>query len=203
MDFSRVNFQASRPLLREITADKLNTILTEIRRNKPKGERGISVRQDGNGTYIGLAANAGAGNITPTTTHPFKISSVKNEDDEYVVTVRPGTINNVIPTNWDIEETIIEDELNYVVLQVEATANKIISCTIALEQSPPTAEPDPIKWGLPEEFDVLLGFVRNSQVWQIINTNLSFNAAKRITTDREGPQIGELPYDNWYVWQKQ
>jgi hypothetical protein len=56
-DFAQIRFQPNRPLLRELSADRLNTILQEIKRNKPKGERGITVRQDGTGTYIGLAAS--------------------------------------------------------------------------------------------------------------------------------------------------
>jgi hypothetical protein len=52
-DFNAIRFLSGRPLLKELGADRLNTILTEIKRNKPKGERGITVRQDGTGTYIG------------------------------------------------------------------------------------------------------------------------------------------------------
>ena len=56
-DFSSISFQSNRPLLKEVTADRLNAILQEIRRVRPKGEKGISVRQTGDGTYVGLAAN--------------------------------------------------------------------------------------------------------------------------------------------------
>jgi hypothetical protein len=95
-DFAQIRFQPNRPLLRELSADRLNTILQEIKRNKPKGERGITVRQDGTGTYIGLAASLprGGGTSTPTT-RPFELSIVdvsETETPEWKVRVLPSTL---------------------------------------------------------------------------------------------------------------
>jgi hypothetical protein len=50
---------------------------------------------------------------------------------------------------------------------------------------------------------VLIGLVLGPQVWQVVYDNLSYAGVKRITTDRESPEVGQLPYDNWYVWQLQ
>jgi hypothetical protein len=93
-DFAAIRFQPQRPLLRELSADRLNTILQEIKRNKPKGERGITVRQSGDGTYIGLAAAFQRG--TPTlATRPFQLSIVnvsQTEEPEWKVRVLPSTL---------------------------------------------------------------------------------------------------------------
>ena len=77
-DFNSIFFQAERPLLKEITSNRLNTILQEIRRNKPKGERGITVRHSGDGTYIGLAASLPRGSFQAD--HPFKVVFKKIND---------------------------------------------------------------------------------------------------------------------------
>jgi hypothetical protein len=82
-DFAQIRFQPNRPLLRELSADRLNTILQEIKRNKPKGERGITVRQDGTGTYIGLAASLPRGGGTSTAPHPFRVITRNIEDQWY------------------------------------------------------------------------------------------------------------------------
>jgi hypothetical protein len=208
-DFAQIRFLPNRPLLRELSADRLNTILQEIKRNKPKGERGITVRQDGTGTYIGLAASLprGGGTSTPTT-HPFQIFSRQDpesdpENPTYLVTVRPGTLNGVLASNWTDEEECGEDELGYVVLTVTTTSNGIVSTELSFDSSPPTAEQSPVKWGLPTSFKVLIGLVRGPQVWQVVYDNLSYAGVKRITTDRATPAIGQLPYDNWYIWQLQ
>jgi hypothetical protein len=207
-DFAQIRFLPNRPLLRELSADRLNTILQEIKRNKPKGERGITVRQDGAGTYIGLAASLPRGGASTTAAHPFQIFSTQDPDSDpenptYLVTVRPGTVNGVLATNWDIEETCGEEELGYVVLTVTCSSNAVVSSVLSFDALAPSTEQSPVKWGLPTEFKVLIGLVRGPQVWQVVTNNLSYSGSKRITTDRSSPSLGQLPYDNWYIWQLQ
>jgi hypothetical protein len=94
-DFNAIRFQPSRPLLKEVSAERLNAILTEIKRNKPVGERGITVRQSGDRTYIGLAAKMTGGTSTPATTRPFQLSTVNegtSEDPDWKVRVLPSTL---------------------------------------------------------------------------------------------------------------
>lgn len=74
MQFDALRFQPNRPLLKEITAERLNAVLVEIKKNRPKGERGITVRQSGDATFIGLAANFD-GKAT-TTIRPFELQVV-------------------------------------------------------------------------------------------------------------------------------
>jgi hypothetical protein len=202
-DFAAIRFQPSRPLLRELSADRLNSILAEIKRNKPLPGRGVTVRQTGQGTAIDLAASIPRGTSTQAEPHPFQISSRQDPENEnqYLVTVRPGTLNNVLASNWNAEETAGKEDLRYVVLTANASTNSIVSTALSLDSSPPTSEQSPVKWGLPTEFKVLIGLVRGPQVWQVVFDNLSYAGAKRITTDRSSPAVGELPYDNWYIWQ--
>ncbi len=95
-DFAAIRFQPSRPLLRELSADRLNSILAEIRRNKPLPGRGITVRQTGQGTAIDLAASVPRGGGTSTTTaRPFQLSVVdvsETETPEWKVRVLPSTL---------------------------------------------------------------------------------------------------------------
>jgi hypothetical protein len=79
-DFASIRFQPSRPLLRELSADRLNSILTEIKQNKPKGERGITVRQTGEGTYIGLATSLSKSSTSTAIDHPFFVHVRKAAD---------------------------------------------------------------------------------------------------------------------------
>jgi hypothetical protein len=211
-DFAQIRFLPNRPLLRELSADRLNTILQEIKRNKPKGERGITVRQDGTGTYIGLAASLPRGGTsTPATeTHPFQITSRQDpdsdpEDPTYLVTIRPGTINALLPT--DIfdgtalnEFSLAADTLSYVVLSATSDGEQITSATVSLESSPPTAQ-TPAVFGLPASADFLLGAVFNTSVYQVISTNLSLTGKQQYIASKDAPaEPGELPYEIYYVW---
>jgi hypothetical protein len=136
------------------------------------------------------------GGGTVSTDHPFKISFTAPN----AITVNAGTINNVVAGNWD--ELFSFSQTIYVVLTVNAVSNRIVSSVLGVQDSPPAGEESPVKWGTPSQFKVLLGIVINNKIFQIVFNNLSYNALKRITTDRQNPQAGLLPYDNWYTWVK-
>ena len=94
-DFAAIRFQPSRPLLRELSADRLNSILAEIRRNKPLPGRGITVRQTGQGTAIDLAASIPRGAGGSNQIRPFQLAVVnvsETEEPEYKIRVYPSTL---------------------------------------------------------------------------------------------------------------
>jgi hypothetical protein len=125
-DFAQIRFLPNRPLLRELSADRLNTILQEIKRNKPKGERGITVRQDGNQTWIGLAAPTPR---IPQPTHPFQLTQVSGENPDAVYArVRYGTVNGERP-----EGMSVADEPPYVIELTVNTGYIFLGATIAEE----------------------------------------------------------------------
>ena len=207
-DFSSIRFQPQRPLLRELSADRLNSILAEIKRNKPKGERGITVRQDGNQTWIGLAASLPRG-TQATETHPFQITSFADpesdpESPSYLVTVRPGTINGLLPTNvldGDALEqfALPNDSLRYVVLNCVAANNTLTSCSVSLETDAPEQQ-TPLAFALPASYSVLLGIVRNSNIYQIANNNITVGAKQAWIVNRDDAPPGALPYEVYLMW---
>jgi hypothetical protein len=109
----------------------------------------------------------------------------------------------VLASTWNAELTVPAASLRYIVLTASANNNAIVSTSMSADSSPPSGEQSPQKWALPTSFKVILGLVLGPQVWQVVYDNLSYTSAKRITTDRANPAIGQLPYDNWYIWQLQ
>ena len=210
-DFAAIRFQPSRPLLRELSADRLNSILTEIKRNKPKGERGITVRQDGNQTWIGLAASLPrGGSSTPAETHPFQITSFADpesspESPSYLVTVRPGTLNTLLPTNtFDdgglTKFALTKDTMKNVVLTAQSDGQQFVSCALSLDSTAPDAQ-EPALFELPSTVKFLIGVVYNSSAYQIVRDNIAVTGKVQLTTDKAAPaQPGQLPYDIFYVW---
>jgi hypothetical protein len=207
-DFAAIRFQPQRPLLRELSADRLNTILKEIRQNRPRGGGGITVRQSGAGTFISLAAEAtgGRGGSSPTT-HPIQISSRQDPDNEnqYLVTVRPGTINTLLPSGildggGLAESTIPKDQLRYVVLDASSDGQQITAASVSPESSAPSAQTPEI-FGLPSSAKFLLGVVYNSNVFQVQFTNLVVTGKQQFIASKSSPAAaGELPYEIYYVW---
>jgi len=206
-DFAQIRFLPNRPLLRELSADRLNTILQEIKRNKPKGERGITVRQDGTGTYIGLAASLPRGIGGGTTVHPFQISSstAPESENQYVVTVRPGTLNNLMPTNLFEENALRQfpipsNELNYVILTGQTNASdQFVSCALSVSETPPSAQ-EPTMFSLPVEAEFLLGVVYNGTAYNTITDSLLVSGVQQFTEQKTNPAAGALPYNIYYVW---
>jgi len=210
-DFAQIRFQPNRPLLRELSADRLNTILQEIKRNKPKGEKGITVRQDGTGTYIGLAASLPRGGTSaPATTHPFQIISSQDPDSDpespsYLVTVRPGSLNALLPTNLFDDSVLSElslpaDTLQHVILTGESDGQQFLSCELSLQSQAPTPQ-EPVAFGLPQTVQFLLGVVYNSFVYQLISDNITVAGKQQYVVEKEQPlDVGELPYSVYFVW---
>lgn len=201
-DFNAIRFQPSRPLLREVTADRLNTICAEIRRNRPKGERGITVRQAGDATYIGLASSTGKGGAA-IESRPFQIEITSPEEDEYQATIRPGTINSILPSGilngTQLQTHDVSGGLKYIVLEAQTDGSKIVSASISVEGS--AAEPQtPIPFGLPATAQFLVGIVYQSSVYQVLYENLTVSGKQQYIAQNPSSQPGQLPYTVYYVW---
>jgi hypothetical protein len=203
-DFAQIRFLPNRPLLRELSADRLNTILQEIKRNKPKGEHGITVRQDGTGTHIGLATNFRQ--TKEATSHPFKITSRPNPEAEgsFLVTVQPGTINGILPGNCfsgaNLTETSIPgSSLQNVVLRATGDGTKLVSCQLEASGSAPDPQA-PAIYTLPSELEVLLGVVYNAKVYQVVYNNLSYTGKEVLRTAKTSPNPGEVAFNIYYAW---
>jgi len=205
-DFAAIRFQPQRPLLRELSADRLNTILQEIRRNKPKGERGISVRQDGNGTWIGLAASLprGGGSSTPSTRQPWDLIArpdpeSASENPPYLVRVQPGTLSEFLAVNWDEEFTIAATATRYAVAEVTTDGKAITQVEIKMESSPPASQ-QPTLFALASPIQILFGIFSQGAVFRTIaEGNISVEPKIWFQEARTNVQPGESLFNLYYV----
>jgi len=201
-DFAAIRFQPQRPLLRELSADRLNTLLREIRRNKPKGERGITVRQSGDGTYIGLAAALPAGKGgAPAPRQPWDLISRQDPENEdiYLVRVQPGTLNNILPSNWDEQFTANKDTTYFAFAQVATDGLAITGVTIQFDTTPPSLQ-SPEKYGIAGSVDILFGVFRNGGNRVIGNGNIAVNPDRWLLASADPAAApGESPYDIYYL----
>ena len=173
-DFAAIRFQPSRPLLRELSADRLNSILAEIKRNKPLPGRGVTVRQTGQGTAIDLAASIPRGGSAPATPQPWdliaRVDPDANPEDEnppYLVKVRPGTLNGILPTNWDEEFECAGTGLYYAKAIIATDGQAITGVEIAIDDTAPT-EQEPQEFAIATEIEYLFGLFAEGQVYRVI-----------------------------------
>lgn len=196
MQFDAIRFQPSRPLLKEVSADRLNAIVAEIKKNRIKGERGISVRHSGDATFVGLSADLKT--ALTETLHPFKINSLA-DGDNFTVTVEPGVINNILPSNVFnggvglTEFSVPADSLRYVCLAAQSSDGVISSCTLSVDSAIPPQQ-TALANALPASFKVLLGVVYNGTVKQVATNNLRAYGTILFNT-YNGTQNRD-----WYVW---
>jgi hypothetical protein len=189
--------------LRELSADRLNTILTEIRRNKPKGERGITVRQSGDGTYIGLAASPGKGGPA-LTRQPWDLIAAPDPDSTaenppYKIRVQPGTLNGILPSNWDEEFTAQPTGLHYAKAVIATDGEAITGVTIEINTTPPSDQA-PVEFGIESSIDYLFGLFAEGAVYRVVGSgHITLAPAQWLVTSASpAAQPGEIPYDIYY-----
>jgi hypothetical protein len=203
--FDSIRFLSGRPLLRELSADRLNTILQEIRRNKPKGERGITVRQDGTGTYIGLASALPRGGAAATTRLPWDLIArpdpeSTSETPPYLVTVQPGMLSGFLAVNWDDEFTCNATGLYYAKAVVSTDGSAITQVEIQIDTNAPVQQ-SPELWAVPATVEYLFGMFTEGTIYRTIGpSHIEISPKVWITTEKAAlPAPGELPYDYYYV----
>jgi len=209
-DFASIRFQPQRPLLRELSADRLNTILQEIRRNKPKGERGITVRQDGNGTYIGLAAalpRGGGGSAAPSTAQPWDLMVTIDSESEadpkpWLVSVRPGTLNGILPSNYTSQTTVSgsNTNLHYAKAVVATDGQAITGVTIEIDENAPPLQ-TPQAFGISNPVKYLFGLFLAGTVYRVIGDgHITISPKLWLTTERQTvPAAGDLPFRQFFT----
>ncbi len=114
--------------------------------------------------------------------------------------MRPGTINSVIPSNYLSIPDFADTGTFYFVLSVTALNGQVVSCTVALSGSPPAGIP--VTAGAPPtSFDFLIGVVQDG-VWFRSAPSGSFTATPvdAFHAAIVAPAPGTLPYDIYYTW---
>jgi hypothetical protein len=206
-DFGSIRFLADRPLLSEISADRFNSILTEIKRNKPLPGRGITLRQEGNGVRVDLAASISGSSSTPATTQPWDLvaqvdpdAAPENPNPPYLVRVRPGTLNGILPTNWDIEEEVAGTGLIYAKAVIATDGEAITGVTIEIDANPPAVQ-QPVEFGVSNPVEYLFGLFLEGSVYRVIGAgHITISPKLWLTTEKQTlPAPGELPFLQYFT----
>jgi hypothetical protein len=202
-------FQSGRPLLSEITADKLNRILAEIKRNRPVVAAPLSARVTGDGTHISIKQASGGGTSTPTTRQPWDLiaqvdpdANPEDANPPYLVRVQPGTLNGILPSNWDEEFECAGTGLHYAKAVITTDGEAITGVTIAIDTTEPAAQ-EPQEFGIAAEVEHLFGLFAEGAVYRVIGAgHITMSPEQWLIKDKDtaaGP--GQFPYDIFYLLQ--
>lgn len=132
---------------------------------------------------------------------PFDVTFVSvGELGDLTASVVPGTVNNILGTNWATPFTISSTGTYYLVTAVVTADAQVTSHTLAMDGSAPSTFP--VNMGLPPtSFDVLIGIVIDGTWYRTIGPgSISAQSLEAYRTSKAAPAPGTLPYDIWYTW---
>ena len=199
-------FSPGRPLLSEVTADKLNAILAEIKRNRPVVAYPLTARVGGDGTFISLGKLPQGGSSTPATIQPWDLQARVDPDADpedttppYLVRVRPGTLNGILPTNWDIEEQCAGTGLFYAKAVIATDGEAITGVSIVINGTAPAVQ-QPVEFGIQNPVEYLFGLFSEGQVYRVISAgHITLTTEVWLVKDKaSAADPGQFPYDVLY-----
>jgi hypothetical protein len=200
-------FSSGRPLLSEVTADKLNAILAEIKRNRPVVFAPLTSSVTGDGTYISMSKLPQGGSSTPATIQPWDLQARVDPDADpedatppYLVRVRPGTANGILPTNWDEEFEYPGTGLFYAKAVLATDGETITGVTIVINGTAPTVQ-QPVEFGIQNPVEYLFGLFLEGSVYRVIGAgHITISPKLWLTTEKPTlPAPGELPFLQYFT----
>lgn len=199
-------FRPRQPLDRQLSSDTLNRILRELESLRITRVVNGTFKKLPGGTEIVVAPQRGGGGTT-STPQPWDLiarvdpdADPDNEDPPYLVKVRPGTINGILPTNWDEEFTCAGTGLHYAKAVIATDGQAITGVEIAIDDTAP-AEQEPQEFAIATEIEYLFGLFAEGQVYRVIGTgSIALEPRQWLVASAEpAASPGESPYDIYYV----
>jgi hypothetical protein len=195
-------FQSGRPLLSEITADKLNRILAELKRNRPVVSAPLTARITGDGTYISIKSSSPSGaarEIQPWDLIAFPDPESESENPPYKIRVQPGTLNGILAVNWDEEFTAQSTGLYYAKAVITTDGEAITSVNIDIDTQPPIGQ-DPQEFAIAETVEFVFGLFAGGAAYRTIGPGSITLLPRQWFVVQSDPAAapGELPYDIYY-----
>ena len=196
------DFEKGRPFVEQIKADKLNAILRELESLRITQVLGGSFKKLPGGTQI--IVNPSKAASTPTTAQPWDLVAVKDPENEgeYKVTVVPGTLNGILPSNWDINENVTSTELHYAKAIMATDGQSITGVTIEIDTTAPTVQV-PQTFAVQTSVEYLFGLFFDGQTYRAIPSgHIELLPAQWLVKNKATPAAaGALPYDIFYLLQ--
>ncbi len=156
---------------------------------------------------VDLAASVFGGSSTPATTQPWDLVARVDPDaapedatPPYLVRVRPGTANGILPSNWDEEFEYPGTGLWYAKAVLATDGEAITGVTIEIDATPPTVQ-EPVEFGIAASVEYLFGLFSEGSVYRVIGAGQIVLPTRTwlVTSANPVAAPGESPYDIYYL----
>ena len=196
-------FQPRQPLDRQLGASTLNAILRELESLRITRVVNGTFRKLPGGTEITVAPQRGGGS-TPSTRQPWDLIARLDpestaENPPYLVTVQPGTLNGILPSNWDTEFTAQPTGLYYAKAVITTDGQAVTGVTIEFDTTAPSTQA-PQEFAIETEIKFLFGLFAEGAVYRVIGPgDIRLRSVPwLVTSPLSARGFGELPYDVYY-----
>ena len=176
-----------------VDTDKANELIDTINAiTNSKGAAGIQVRADQSGALTIFPSGASG---VSATYHPFEIVGITESD----ISINSGTINNelVVPVGGISHDAVTS--LQYLVIDVNASATGINSAEYKVLGSPPDSY-EFKENAIPPRIEILIAVIKNLDWEQVVSTNLNANIVKVYENPKSSVEIGEYDSDIFWRW---
>lgn len=176
-----------------VDTDKANELIDTINAiTNSKGAAGIQVRADQSGALTIFPSGASG---VSATYHPFEIRDITEDG----ISINAGTINNelVVPVDSITHSPVTS--LQYLVIDVDASASGINSAEYKVLGSPPDSY-EFRENAIPPRIEILIAVIKNLQWEQVVSTNLNANIVRAYENPKPSVEIGEYDSDIFWRW---
>lgn len=146
------------------------------------------------GDAVRLGGVGGAGGLMPWRTMRNDLEETKR------VSVRPGSLSSILPTNIFDFLTISGSGVEYLVLTgAVSPSGGVISCELSIETDMPAAS-EPTPEAPSSEIRDVIAVLSDGKIYQVRDSNLNAVAVELFQVSIAEPAPGARQYTPWYVW---
>ena len=112
-----------------------------------------------------------------------------------------GTVNNVVPSNWNDAFTVNDEAgaFKFAVLTVTSGSGIVTGATLSMDGVPPAAD-SVTKDVPPAQMQIVLGAMRMSQSKMILSDNIDMVAEQVFIEPIQSPALGAEATARWWRW---
>lgn len=142
----------------------------------------------------------GGGTAAAATNQPFDIALTEVASPDYHITLIPGGINQLVPTNMLAVTDYDNTTTRFVSLDVTTDGRKVTSSVITIGAAAPAQGIGAAQAIGPTSFSMLIGVVALGTIYQIWRGMMLATLTQSHLEDRDPPVIGMSPIIRWYTW---
>lgn len=157
------------------------------------------------GTQLWARGGGGGGE---TTSQPFDVilEGVGTPDPEtgeyssHTAKIVPGTVNGILPSNWDEEFSVSGSSMYYAIAVIQTDGTAINAVSIEIRTTAPSLQV-PAIWATPTAVEYLFGLIKDGSAKRVIGAgSISLIPKVWLTVEKDEPVgPGELAYNRYYI----